>query len=206
MIDAVVWDVGRVLIEYDPVRFFDSAIGPDRRKALFEAVDLERYNLRSDAGESLQEVMQECAQEHPEFASEIRMFWDRWIEMASPEIPESVHLLKVLRARNIPVLALSNFGTETFRIACQHYPFLNSFDARYVSGDMKMIKPDPAFYAALEKGSGYAPERLLFTDDKPENIAAAAARGWKTHLFESPHGWAECLLSHGLIQREDTQP
>lgn len=205
MTDAVVWDIGRVLIEYDPIRFYDRVIGPERRKALFAAVDLERYNLRSDAGESLQALIEECAQDHPDFSSEIRLFSDRWIEMASPEIPGSVHLLQALKARGIPVLALSNFGVETFEIACQHYPFLNSFDGCYVSGHLKMIKPDPAFYAVLEQGSGYAPEQLLFTDDRPENIAAAAARGWKTHLFKTPQGWAECLQKHGLIKKEDIQ-
>ncbi|MDF1802448.1 HAD family phosphatase [Thalassovita sp.] len=203
MIGAVVWDIGKVLIEYDPQRFYDGVIGPERRRALFDAVDLERYNLRVDAGESLQDTLAECAGAHPEFAAEIMLFADRWVEMASPEIPGSVRLLKALKARGVPVLALSNFGVETFEIARARYPFLDLFDRRYVSGQMRMIKPDPAFYEALEIDSGYAPQRLLFTDDRPENIAAAAARGWQTHLFQSPEDWAECLMGHGLLKKED---
>jgi len=203
MIDAVVWDIGKVLIEYDPQRFYDGVIGPERRRALFSAVDLESYNLRVDAGEPLQDTLAECARAHPDFAAEIMLFADRWIEMASPEIPGSVRLLKALKARGVPVLALSNFGVETFEIARAQYPFLDLFDRRYVSGQMRMIKPDPAFYEALESDGGFDPQRLLFTDDRPENIATAVARGWRTHLFQSPDGWAECLLGHGLLKKED---
>lgn len=205
MIDAVVWDIGCVLIKYDPVRFFTGAIGPDRTKALFDTVDLESYNLRSDAGEPLRDTMAEAAAAHPDFANEIGMFWDHWIDMAGPEIPGSVRLLATLKQRGIPVLALSNFGRETFDIACARYPFLTTFDRAYISAHLGQIKPNPDFYETLERDSGYAPSRLLFTDDKPENIATAAARGWQTHLFQGPDGWADCLLAHGLLNHEDIQ-
>lgn len=205
MIDAVVWDIGRVLIEYDPVRFFETKVGPSRTRALFDTVDLETYNLRSDAGEHLRDTMAEAALSHPDFATEIAMFWDHWIEMASPEIPGSVRLLAALKTRGVPVLALSNFGRETFDIACARYPFLAGFDQAYISGHLGQIKPNADFYEALENGCGFAPDRLLFTDDKPENIATAAARGWQTHLFERPEGWADCLIQHGLLTQEDIQ-
>jgi 2-haloacid dehalogenase len=68
---------------------------------------------------------------------------------------------------------------------------------------MRMIKPDPNIYATLENQSGLAPENLIFTDDRPDNIAAAAARGWHTHLFTDPAGWAARLVSEGLLSQED---
>jgi len=202
MIQAVVWDLGRVLIEFDPEQFYDREIGPERRKALFQAVDLHAYNLRVDAGEPLVETFQEAAREAPEFATEIMYWADRWIEMASPAIPGSVRLLERLRAQGTPLLALTNFGEETFRIACARYPFLAYFDQLYVSARLKAIKPEPAIYEAIEQGCGFAPDTLLFTDDRPENIATARQRGWHTHLFQGPEGWADCLIRHGLLPKE----
>ena len=65
------------------------------------------------------------------------------------------------------------------------------------------MKPDPAIYAVVEGDCGFVPEQLLFTDDRPANIAAAVARGWQGHLFERPAGLADRLVAEGLLQRED---
>ncbi|MEM1066995.1 MAG: HAD-IA family hydrolase, partial [Pseudomonadota bacterium] len=81
--------------------------------------------------------------------------------------------------------------------------FLTEFDRRYISGHMRCIKPEPRIYEMVEADSGVAPGRLLFTDDKPDNIAAAAARGWQTHLFEGPEGWAARLVAEGLLRPEE---
>ena len=70
---------------------------------------------------------------------------------------------------------------------------------------MRIMKPDPEIYAALEQDSGLAPETLLFVDDLSENIAAAAARGWQVHLFDGPQGWADCMVAHGLLSEEQAQ-
>ena len=79
--------------------------------------------------------------------------------------------------------------------------FLADFDRLYVSGRMGVIKPDPRIYEMVEADCGLSGDRLLFADDKPENIAAAADRGWRTHQFESWQGWAERLVAEGLLTR-----
>ena len=84
------------------------------------------------------------------------------------------------------MFALTNFGRYSFDEALPKLDFLAEFDRHYVSGRMGVIKPDPRIYEMVEQDCGIAPEALLFTDDKAENIAAAAARGWRTHLFD---GW-----------------
>jgi 2-haloacid dehalogenase len=66
-----------------------------------------------------------------------------------------------------------------------------------------MIKPAPSIYEAVEQGSGLPPEALLFTDDRADNIAAADARGWQTHHFTGPQGWADRLVHAGLLSREE---
>lgn len=204
-VKAVVFDIGNVLIEWQPERYYDSVIGEDRRRAMFAAVDLHAMNDRVDRGEGFRDVIYEQAEALPEWRSEIRMWHDDWIKMAAPAIPHSVRLMRALRAKGIPVLALTNFGVESFALAQQHYDFLNEFDQAYVSGHMKVIKPDADIYAQLEAASGIAPEHLLFADDRPENIAAAAARGWQVHHFEGPQGWADRLVGAGVLSQEDAK-
>lgn len=204
-VDAVVFDIGNVLLEWHPDRFYDRVIGPERRAALFEAVDLDAMNLRVDGGDGFRDVIYAEAEANPKWRDEIRLWHDRWIEMCSPEIPHSVHLLRALRAKGMPVYALTNFGVESFALAQSVYPFLREFDRAFVSGELRMLKPDRAIYAALEQGTGVAPERLLFADDRPDNIAAARARGWRGHLFEHPQGWADALIGHGLLTAEEAR-
>ncbi len=198
-IDAVVFDIGNVLIEWQPERHYDATIGRDRREALFRAVDLHGINDRIDHGDDFRGTIYGAAEAQPEWAPEIRMWHDDWLHLAGPEIPRSVRLLRALRAARVPVFALSNFGVGTFAIAEERWPFLAEFDRRFISGHMRMAKPAHEIYAEAERETGLDPARLLFADDRADNIATARARGWQTHLFEGPDGWADRLVAEGLL-------
>lgn len=200
---AVVFDIGNVLIEWQPERFFDAQIGEDKRRALFGAIDLHAMNDRVDSGENFTAVLHETAALHPEFKAELDIWHDRWIDMASPAIDHSVRLMAALQARGVPVFSLTNFGIETYVIAAKRYAFLRAFDRDFISGHMGVIKPDPPIYEMLEQGSGLAGADLLFTDDRIDNINAAAARGWQTHLFEGAQGWADRLVAEGLLSPQE---
>ncbi|KUF10137.1 HAD family hydrolase [Pseudoponticoccus marisrubri] len=202
-VDAVVFDIGRVLIEWSPERFYDRVIGPERRQALFAEVDLMEMNDAIDRGADFRETVYRCADRHAHWRDEIRMWHDNWLEMASPEIPHSVRLLRALRARGVPVFALTNFGVGTFAVASAAYPFFAEFDRAFVSGHLEVMKPEPRIYEILEQETGLAPDRLIFTDDKEENVAMARARGWKTHLFTGPQGWADTLVAAGLLTEKE---
>ncbi|MEM9582250.1 MAG: HAD family phosphatase [Pseudomonadota bacterium] len=202
-IKAGVFDIGNVLIEWQPEHHYDRWIGEARRKAMFAEVDLHAMNERVDKGENWRDVIYETADLYPKWRDEILAWHSNWIALASPVIPHSVHLLRALRAKGVPVFALTNFGVENFAYAQTIYAFLNEFDQCYVSGRMKLIKPDPNIYEAMEADCGVAADALLFADDKSENIAAAKARGWNTHLFETPDGWARCLVQHGLLTSQE---
>lgn len=197
--DAVVFDIGNVLIEWQPERFYDAVIGSDRRRAMFDDIDLHGMNDRVDRGENFMETVYATAEHHPDWRDEIRMWHDRWIELAQPEIPRSIRLLRALRNKGVPVFALTNFGIQSFDHAATHYPFLREFDRHYVSGHLGVIKPDPKIYEIVETDSGIAPGALLFTDDRADNIDMAASRGWQTHLFQRPAGWADRLIAAGLL-------
>lgn len=204
-VKAVVFDIGNVLIEWQPERFYDREIGPEARAAMFSEVDLHGMNDRVDAGENWRATVYEWAERYPPHRDAIRMWHDRWIELASPVIPHSLQLLRTLRKRGVPVFALTNFGIESFAYAQSIYRFLEEFDRRYVSGHMGLIKPDPAIYAAVEADCGLAPEALLFADDRAENIAAAEARGWQGHVFTDPQGWADRLVDEGVLSAQEAQ-
>lgn len=198
-IRAVVFDIGNVLIEWQPERFFDRVIGVERRMEFFDAIDLHGMNDRVDIGENFHDVLAQFARIYPDFAAELGIWHDRWVEMAAPAIDHSVRLLRALRRAGHPVLALTNFGIETFEIAQREYPFLEEFDHRYISGEMKVIKPDPTIYERVEAHCGLPPDTFLFTDDRIDNIAAAKARAWQTHHFETSKGWADRLVKEGLL-------
>lgn len=149
------------------------------------------------------QTIEQAAEDYPEFREEILMWYHEWIHMAQPAIPHSVALLRALRAKGIKVFALSNFGIESFEFAETKYPFLIEFDRRYISGHMGCVKPHSLIYEMLEADCGVAPERLLFADDRQENINAAAARSWKTHLFDGPEKWAKRLVEEGLLTSEE---
>lgn len=202
---AVIFDIGNVLIEWQPERFFDAEIGEESRRALFAAVDLHAMNDRVDSGENFSAVLAETAANYPDFQVELDIWHDRWLDIASPAIDHSVRLMAALQQRSVPVFSLTNFGIETYALAETRYHFLRTFDRDFISGHMGVIKPDPQIYQMLESGSGLSGTDLLFTDDRPENIDAAASRGWQTHLFEGAQGWADRLVAAGLLTQEEAR-
>ncbi|MBL4768507.1 MAG: HAD family phosphatase [Rhodobacteraceae bacterium] len=201
---AVIFDIGNVLIEWNPERFYDRVIGEDRRRAMFAAIDLHVVNDLVDKGAHFKDTIYAAADANPDWRDEIRMWHDNWIEMAAPEIPHSARLLRALRAKSIPVFALTNFGIQTFDVATTYYDVLNEFDRLYVSGHMQVTKPDTQIYQQLEADCGIDPRALLFADDRADNIGVAKARGWQTHLFTDPQGWADRLVAEGLLTQKES--
>ncbi|MEL7092057.1 MAG: HAD-IA family hydrolase [Pseudomonadota bacterium] len=204
-IQAVVFDIGNVLVEWSPEQFYDAQIGADRRRAFFDAVPIETMNTEVDRGAPFAQSVADLARAHPDWHDEIMLWQTGWPQMYAPQIDLSVHLLHALRAKGVPVFSLTNFGIETYEIGADIYPVMRAFDRDFISGHMRVIKPDPRIYEMLEEGSGLSGDALIFTDDRAENIAAAAARGWRTHLFDGPQGWADRLVAEGLLTREEAR-
>lgn len=201
--EAVVFDIGNVLMHWDPEGFYDRRLGEAGRRQLFAETGVEAMNAAIDAGAPFRATVEAHAAAHPVWSEHILCWYHNWIEMAAPRIEGSIALLRALRAKGVPVLALTNFGADTFAYALTQYDFLSEFDRAFVSGHMGVIKPDAEIYRQMEAATGIQPDRLIFTDDRPENIEAAAARGWRVHLFTGWQGWAERLITEGLLTREE---
>lgn len=198
-IEAVVLDIGNVLLKWNPEPFYEALLGAERKQALFGAVDLYEMNLRVDRGEDFREVIYSTADQHADWGDEIRHWHDSWLEFVQGDIALSVQIMEQLQARGTPVFSLTNFGIGTYELARPHYPFLSAFDRDFISGHLRAIKPEHDIYEILERETGVVPDRLLFTDDSAANIAAAKARGWQAHHFQGPEGWLARVQAEGLL-------
>lgn len=201
--DAVVFDIGNVLLTWNPEAYYDRAIGRIARTRLFREVPLHEMNAAIDAGAPWQQTVKDTSEIHLRWRRDILSWHDDWDAMVGPLMEEGVALQRALRRAGVPVFALTNFGRETFARARTLYPALTEFDGGVVSGQVGVVKPDPEIYRILEERSGIPPERLFFIDDRPENIETAAARGWRTHLFEGAAGLGRRLVAEGLLSEGD---
>lgn len=199
-IEAVIFDIGNVLLHWQPQAHYDRVLGTARSAQMFAEVPLFETHLKADQGGDMQALFTDLADRHPDWRAEIRMWVDDWLSLVPGQIDRSVETLHALRRQGLPVFALSNFPDGVFDLTETAFPFLQDFDRRYISGRLKMAKPDAAIFAHVEADCGIAPDRLLFADDSPPNIRAARARGWQTHLFKDPENWEACLAGHGLLE------
>ncbi|SDZ75458.1 HAD-IA family hydrolase [Rubrimonas cliftonensis] len=202
--EAMVFDIGDVLVKWDPAPLYRRLIPDDAARAHFFAEIMPpEVNAGFDRGEPMPEGVERHAAKHPEHAHLIRAWWTSWPETIGPAIDGSVACLRALKAKGAPVYGLTNFASDTLAIAREMFPFLNEFDVCVVSAEVKANKPEPEIYAALEAAVPHAPETLFFTDDKPYNIAAAEARGWRGHHFTGADGLHDALIAAGLLTRAE---
>ncbi|SFH77224.1 HAD family hydrolase [Albimonas pacifica] len=195
---AVVFDVGNVLIDWQPARLYETLV-PDaaEREALFARVDFAAFNLEGDRGD-LAEATAAAALRHPDDAPLVMAWRERWQEMFGPEMPGSPEIFRALKDAGVPLAALTNFARDTWLLAQARFPLLSGFDVEVVSGREGAIKPEPEIYALVEARLGMSGAELFFTDDKLANVEAAAARGWRVHHFQGAGGLAEALRAEGL--------
>ena len=159
------------------------------------------WNERLDAGRQLAEATAELSERHPEFTPQIRAWQERWIETIAGPIADTALILHELAERGAHLVALTNWSAETFPLVRHDpaYDFFARFERIYVSGELRLIKPDAAIFAHVEDDLGRQGDALYFIDDNPRNIAAAAARGWQTHRFTDPASLRADLVRRGLL-------
>lgn len=198
---AVVFDIGRVLFDWDLRYLFEKLIDDQAELDRFLAeVVTEEWHFQCDAGRPLSEMVPELIGKYPADAHLIEAYRDRFNETVDRPIEGSHAIARRLAGRGVPLYALTNFGAEFFAGFRPTQPVFELFADIVVSGDERCIKPDPQIYAIAEKRFGRAPRELFFTDDNPANVAAARERGWHAHLFEGPEGLEAELVRLGLLE------
>lgn len=197
---AVVFDVGRVLIEWDLRHLFAPLIDDPGELDWFLAhVVTEQWHAQHDAGRPLAAMIAERKALFPGHAALIDTYRERFLDSIPGPVPGTFALVERLAARGVPLFALTNFGAEFWPLYRAREPRLRHFADIVVSGDEGCLKPDPRIYAIAERRFGHPPAALLFVDDRPENCAAAAARGWHTHRFTGAPELAARLVAEGLL-------
>ncbi|HQV61409.1 MAG TPA: HAD family phosphatase [Chitinophagaceae bacterium] len=188
-IKAIIWDLGGVLIDWNPKyvfteTYFESA---EKRDYFFTHICTNDWNEEQDAGRSIVEATQELVTAHPGWEKAIRDYYGRWTEMLKSPIYDTVDIFRHLKDSNkYKLYALTNWQANLFDIALVRYDFLHWFDGRVVSGEEKTRKPFPEFYQRLLTRYNINPAEALFIDDNLRNVKAAEDLGIKSIHFQSP--------------------
>jgi len=200
-VDAVVLDIGGVLMDWDPRHLFDSLIEDEADREWFlSQVCGPGWNRRQDEGRPWADAVAQAVADHPRWEPWIRAYDERWIETVAGLYGDTVEVLRDLHAGPTPVYALTNFSEEKWALACEHYDLLTSFDGVVVSGEERLAKPDPAIYRVLLERFSMEPARTFFTDDVQHNVDAARAAGLDAELFTGAGRLRGQLAARGVLR------
>jgi 2-haloacid dehalogenase len=187
-ITTIIFDYGGVLLEWDPRhlyrRFFPNQ--PEAMEQFLTEINFVDWNAQQDKGRPFAEAVESLSSEFPQHAHLIHAYDEHWEESVTGAITGSVEILKQLKAMKYPLYGLSNWSGETFQRARQKYDFFDLFDDMVISGDVKMIKPEPAIFELSLQKFGKNANECIYIDDSLPNITQAQKMGFETVHFQSP--------------------
>ncbi|HZD78497.1 MAG TPA: HAD family phosphatase [Actinomycetota bacterium] len=197
---VVVFDLGGVVIDWDPRHLYRKLFpDPSQMERFLSEVCTPEWNEGFDRGLPFQEGVERLAAERPEWAEPIRAYRDRWPEMLAGTIPGAPELLRELREEGVRLFALSNWSTETFRFAVDRFGILDLFEGILLSGQVGATKPSIRLFQAFLERFGLDPQGCVFVDDRPDNVQAARALGFRALTFRSAGGLRSDLVDLGLL-------
>ncbi|HEX7816311.1 HAD family phosphatase [Dyella sp.] len=203
-IDTVVFDLGGVLIDWNPRYLYRQLFDDEQAMEHFLAhICNGEWNEQQDAGRPWHEAVATLSARHPEHAERIAAYWHRWEETLGDAIEETVRLLAALKRRGVRLYALTNWSGETFPVARRRFAFLAWFEGIVVSGDERLIKPDPQIFQRLLSRYAIDPARALYIDDAQRNVQAAAALGMQACWFRDATALRDRLLALNLLTAEE---
>lgn len=180
----IVFDIGKVLIHYDPHLGFMELIPDEReREAFFAEICTPEWNIEQDRGRSWEEAEALLIGQHPEKEALVRGFRRNWHKMVSHAYDDSVAILERLIAQGRDVTMLTNFAADTFKEAQVRFPFLTKSRGVTVSGEVGLIKPQSEIYELHARSFGLEPAATVFIDDSPANVRGASDAGWQAIHF-----------------------
>jgi 2-haloacid dehalogenase len=199
-ITTIIFDFGGVLIEWDPRnlyrRYFDA---PEAMEAFLAEVDFMAWNALQDKGRPFAEGVAELTAKFPQHARLIHAYHEHWEESIGEPITATIRIMQKLKRAGWPVYGLSNWSTETFPIIRQKYDFFDILDGYLISGDAKLVKPDPAIFQAMLDKIGRTAQECLFIDDHLPNIESARRLGFVCIHYRSPAQLERELKQLGII-------
>jgi 2-haloacid dehalogenase len=199
-VDAVVFDLGNVLITWDPHPAIAKAVGAEQATRFLgdQEFDFMAWNHQQDAGRSWDEGEKAALMSHRHWEHAIRGYRENYPDSLIGAIEDTVQILVELHAAGIPLFALTNWSEELFPMALKRFDFLDLFDDIIVSGEERVAKPDPRIFEILQERIGHSLRDCIFIDDSPANIKAAAVAGLDAILFTDTGHLREDLAVRGL--------
>lgn len=200
-INTIIFDLGGVLIDWNPSYVFDNLIvDEEKRKHFFENICTSEWNEEQDAGRSLADATKLLVDQYPEWQEYIEAYYGRWEEMLGGPINETVEIFRELKqSGKYKLYALTNWSAELFPVALRKYDFLHWFDGRLVSGEEKTRKPFPEIYQLILDRFNINKSEAIFIDDNLRNAEAAEKFGLETILFKSPERLREELAKRQIL-------
>lgn len=199
-VTTVVFDLGNVLIQWNPRNLFRQIYGADEAGMEFFLSEVcnTAWNEQQDRGRPWKDAIAEAIARHPAHEANIKAYFERWAEMIPGEVEGTVDVLAQLRALGVRLLALTNWSAETFHIAEARFPFLQWFEGIVVSGREGLIKPDPAIFQLLIERYQLHPSTTTFIDDSVHNVDAANHAGLRGVHFRDARELRGQLLALGV--------
>ena len=197
---TIIFDLGGVLIDWDPEYVFLSEFNGNRKKMkwFFDNICTNKWNEEQDGGKLISTATKERIELFPKYKKLIKMYYGRWEEMLRGEIHGTVKILKKLSKHKYNLIALSNWSAESFPVALRRFDFLKLFSGIVVSGQIKMLKPNVEIYYYTLNKYNLKSCNCLFIDDRLSNIKGANKCGIDGIVFESPHKLVESLKKFGI--------
>jgi 2-haloacid dehalogenase len=194
-----VFDVGNVLLRWDPRNLYRRIFEDEAEMEWFLSnVCTHDWNVEQDRGRDWNEAVSLLVKDHPRHEAPIRAFHERWEETVSGVFEENVALLLRLREAGVPNYCITNFSGPKFILARQRFSFLAGFDGIIVSGDEKLLKPDPLIYRLLLDRYGLEAEDCVFIDDSRANVEGACAVGMHALHYAEPMDLTVELRQYGI--------
>jgi len=198
-IQHVVFDIGRVLIHWDPeIPYRKHIPDAEKRRWFLKNICSPEWNVEQDRGRSWAEAERVLIEQHPEHEELIRVFRSHWPEMIPDAVEGTVEVLIRLMDRGNDVTMLTNFNQETYPLAVEAFPFLKLPRGVTVSGEVKMLKPHREIYDHHATSFGLTPANCLFFDDSLKNVEGARNAGWNAELFTDVHKMHTDLTRWGI--------
>lgn len=199
-IDTVIFDLGGVLIDWNPRYLYRKIFRSEQEVDWFLAnICTSEWNDQQDAGRSFEDATAELIQRYPEYEQAISAWYGRWQETISGSIDGTVKILENIKAsEKFRLYALTNWSAETFPWALENFEFLHWFEGIVVSGIEKCRKPLPQFFQILFERYQVNPSKAIFIDDNHANIKGAEALGLNTITFRDPEQLSLDLQNYGL--------
>jgi len=182
---SVVFDVGGVLYDWHPRHLYRKLIDdPGRLDWFLDNVVTLEWHFQHDAGRPFAETSAELIERFPDYRDLIALYDARWLETIPGPIPGMIGLVDELAAAGVPLYAITNFSHEFWPRFMATAPVFRHFRDIVVSGDERLVKPDPAIFALASERFGVGPGDALFIDDRADNVAASEAAGFVGHVFD----------------------